>query len=91
MDDGGVTEDSLPESTPTPRAERAAGSVVEHATVPPTGPGSRSAKSRRRPSVADVFGDVLPDVTSDERTPESGEPLGDDWYQDNRPPHHDRG
>jgi len=41
--------------------------------------------------VAEVFGDVLPDVTSDERTAEPGELSVDDWYQDNRPPHHDRG
>jgi hypothetical protein len=37
-----------------------------------------------------VFGDVLPDVTSDERAPEPGESGADAWYQDNRPPHHDR-
>ncbi|HEX5116070.1 MAG TPA: hypothetical protein VFW65_12810 [Pseudonocardiaceae bacterium] len=44
----------------------------------------------RRPTVADVFGDVLPDVTQDER-PTSQESRDDDsWYQDNRPPHHDR-
>jgi hypothetical protein len=36
-----------------------------------------------------VFGDVLPDVTSDER-PEPGESGADAWYEDNRPPHHDR-
>jgi hypothetical protein len=38
-----------------------------------------------------VFGDVLPDLTGDERTPEPGDPAEDTWYQDNRPPHHDRG
>jgi hypothetical protein len=38
-----------------------------------------------------VFGDVLPDVTKDERTPEPGDSGADAWYQDNRPPHHDRG
>jgi hypothetical protein len=41
--------------------------------------------------VADVFGDVLPDVTNDERTPEPDESSADAWYHDNRPPHHDRG
>jgi hypothetical protein len=44
---------------------------------------------KKRPSIADVFGDVLPDVTSDERTPEPGTPSADTWYQDNRPPHHE--
>lgn len=47
--------------------------------------------SRRRPAVADVFGDVLPDVTVDERTPGSTDSTADTWYEDNRPPHHDRG
>jgi hypothetical protein len=30
-------------------------------------------------------------VTRDERVPESAELSADSWYQDNRPPHHDRG
>jgi hypothetical protein len=60
---------------PTPRRRR---------TDPPV-------KPRPRPPTADVFGDVLPDVTSDERAPEPGESGADAWYQDNRPPHHDRG
>lgn len=38
-----------------------------------------------------MFGDVLPDSTSDDRSgpgdAESDE--GDRWLQDNRPPHHD--
>jgi hypothetical protein len=46
---------------------------------------------RRRPPVADVFGDVLPDVTSDERDPERTGSGDDTWFEDNRPPHHDRG
>ena len=57
----------------------------------PTPPRRRTdLPARPRPSIADVFGDVLPDVTSDERTPEPGESGLDAWYQDNRPPHHDR-
>jgi hypothetical protein len=43
-----------------------------------------------RPSLDDVFGDVLPDVTDDERAPESGVANADAWYQENRPPHHDQ-
>jgi hypothetical protein len=39
----------------------------------------------------EVFGDVLPDTTADERDPEPREHDGeDDWYERNRPPHHDR-
>lgn len=44
------------------------------------------AGARRR---HEVFGDVLPDATSDE----AGEPApaeDDRWYAENRPPHHDR-
>ncbi|MEC3978707.1 hypothetical protein [Amycolatopsis sp. H20-H5] len=44
--------------------------------------------SRRR--VDEVFGDVLPETTSDEREPEPRTPDSDSWYLENRPPHHDR-
>jgi len=54
---------------------------------PPRPPAGR----RPKPPTTDVFGDVLPDVTSDERMPESRSDLTDSWYEDNRPPHHDRG
>lgn len=48
----------------------------------------REAKQRKRR--ADVFGDVLPDRTSDERgdagvAPDSG---ADDWWRRQVPPHH---
>jgi hypothetical protein len=44
--------------------------------------------ARRRRMLDAVFGDVLPEVTSDE-VPE-GESAGRDdrWYLENRPPHH---
>jgi hypothetical protein len=45
---------------------------------------------RKRPSIEDIFGEVLPDATQDERTPEPDAGREDTWYQDNRPPHHDR-
>ena len=37
-----------------------------------------------------VFGDVLPTTTRDERDTYSSTGLPDDWYRENRPPHHDR-
>jgi hypothetical protein len=44
------------------------------------------AKRRRR---AEVFGDVLPDATSDDRDDESGERSdGDEWLKRQVPPHH---
>ncbi|QGK68651.1 hypothetical protein GIY23_02955 [Allosaccharopolyspora coralli] len=53
---------------------------------------SETERARR---LAEVFGDVLPDTTSDERRSGStgDEPEGRDeserWYRENRPPHHD--
>lgn len=46
----------------------------------------RSEEPARR--LWEVFGEVLPDTTSDER--EAPEPDSEDWHRDNRPPHHDR-
>jgi hypothetical protein len=49
----------------------------------------------RRRRLAEVFGDVLPETTEDERAPEddhagSREPetAGDRWLRDQVPPHH---
>jgi hypothetical protein len=44
---------------------------------------------RRDLDLDEIFGDVLPDTTSDERDQER--PDSDSWYEQNRPPHHDRG
>lgn len=51
-------------------------------------PRPQAPPSRRR--VDEVFGDVLPETTSDERAPEPHTPDPDSWYLENRPPHHDR-
>jgi hypothetical protein len=37
----------------------------------------------------EVFGDVLPETTTDERDPERRRDSGDNWYEENRPPHHE--
>lgn len=56
--------------------------------------GDERRRSRGRRRIDEVFGDVLPDTTSDERG--TGQEHGtsgahsDEWYRDNRPPHHDR-
>jgi hypothetical protein len=54
---------------------------------PELGDAVRAAARRRR--LAEVFGDVLPEATSDDRS-EGGPPAGADdrWYTENRPPHH---
>lgn len=46
--------------------------------------------SDQRRRVDEIFGDVLPETTSDERDVERRTGLPDDWYRENRPPHHDR-
>ncbi|WP_116045544.1 hypothetical protein [Amycolatopsis palatopharyngis] len=52
-----------------------------------------SPRPPRRPAKREldaVFGDVLPDTTSDEREPEARSRDSDAWHLENRPPHHDR-
>ena len=50
----------------------------------------RGAERKRR--LAEVFGDVLPETTTDERDPGSDgrgdESARDTWYRDQVPPHH---
>lgn len=47
------------------------------------------AALRRQRKLAEVFGDVLPDATSDERSDEpGGSTESERWYRENRPPHH---
>jgi hypothetical protein len=43
-----------------------------------------------RRQVDEVFGELLPGTTSDERDPESSIVDIDSWYLENRPPHHER-
>lgn len=43
----------------------------------------------RRKRLAEVFGETLPETTSDEREPEAGRDRGnDDWLRAQVPPHH---
>jgi hypothetical protein len=52
--------------------------------------GSSGEKERaRRRRLAEVFGDVLPETTSDEQTAAGTDDRGSErWYRENRPPHH---
>ena len=54
----------------------------------PVDDAAREAERRRR--LADVFGDVLPDGTSDDRDHRPGRSEGgtDDWLRRQVPPHH---
>ena len=48
--------------------------------------GGAAARARKR-RLAEIFGEVLPESTSDDR-PGSDQARGDNWYRENRPPHH---
>ena len=50
---------------------------------------SRDEAERKR-KLAEVFGDVLPETTSDERDPDEGsdDKSRDTWFRDQVPPHH---
>ncbi len=55
------------------------------------GPASAEPDWERRRRLAEVFGDVLPDTTSDERDDEpstSSRERSDAWLRDQVPPHH---
>lgn len=63
-----------------------------------TEPASSSEERARRRRIAEVFGDVLPETTSDESADadsdgssggsSGGSERGERWYRENRPPHH---
>ena len=57
---------------------------------PSGGPaGEREPEWKRRRRLAAVFGDVVPEQTSDDRDPGGpGAGKGDDWYRAEVPPHH---
>ena len=63
-------------------------------SAPPEGPTGDSAEDRepewkRRRRLAAVFGDAVPEQTSDDRDPGgSASGKGDDWYRAEVPPHH---
>jgi hypothetical protein len=71
-------------------APESGSAVDDDATVVNFAPRPGSAQARQR-RLADVFGDVLPDTTSDEQA-EGGRATdeSDLWYHQNRPPHHER-
>ena len=55
-------------------------------------PADDDAAVKRRRRLAEVFGDVLPETTRDERDPEARrtgrEDPGERWLKDQVPPHH---
>ncbi len=73
----------LESSAQEPPHQQAAEVTAPDATSPEE---KRRARARRR---AEVFGEVLPETTQDERAgDERGPGDGDDWLRANVPPHH---
>jgi hypothetical protein len=56
--------------------------------TPMSRPCPKESADERRRRIAEVFGDVLPDTTSDEREPEGPDEDGDTWLRAQVPPHH---
>lgn len=61
-------------------------SPVEPVETAPVEPLESDWERKRR--LAAVFGDVLPETTSDERDPAADPASGDDWLRAQVPPHH---
>jgi len=57
---------------------------------PAAGPPEEAPESawRRRRRLAEVFGDVLPETTRDERERDRAGRSNDEWLRDQVPPHH---
>jgi hypothetical protein len=55
-----------------------------------TNPDRASAEDRDRRRLDAVFGEVLPETTSDERDTRAPGRERDTWFEENRPPHHER-
>jgi hypothetical protein len=94
--DEGVTGERGTEGAGQPRPDPTAGNrPADLEPGVPTGSGRVVAGSSARPPVTrrkldEVFGDVLPSTTSDERDDghDQGSRDNERWYRDNRPPHH---
>ncbi|WP_143230360.1 fructose-1,6-bisphosphatase [Actinosynnema sp. ALI-1.44] len=50
--------------------------------------GRELTPEERRRRIDEIFGDVMPETTKDERQAEPDDKRDDDWYLSNKPPHH---
>lgn len=73
-------------ASPAPGRAREAREVRD--SPRPDDPARLDMKMRRR--LDEVFPDVLPRTTADERDPGEGHGMDAEFYRSNRPPHHDR-
>jgi len=80
-----MNEETAPDGAPDSAQD---GASALDDDVGPGGPSPRpDFRARRR--LDEVFGEVLPTVTGDERDPEPADGAERErWYRENRPPHH---
>lgn len=57
-------------------------------TEPRDGGQDARVTRRRARKLSEVFGEVLPETTSDDRTSGTDEDDRERWYRENLPPHH---
>lgn len=81
--------DETPEQTPAAESDQSDSSDAADQPVAGAERPSEPEWQRRR-RLAAVFGDVLPETTSDERDPDAAgrEEAGDRWLRAQVPPHH---
>ena len=66
------------------------GDDTDHAPDETADQVAAARRAARRRMLDDVFGEVLPEVTRDEIDGGQSRAVDlDQWYRDNRPPHHD--
>ncbi len=82
-----MNEETAPDRAPDSAQDSAPASAPDD-DAGPGGPSPRpDFRARRR--LDEVFGEVLPTVTGDERDPEPADGAERErWYRENRPPHH---
>ncbi len=76
---------------PAPRATDPQSATPANPDGQPDEPDSTESEWQRRKRLAEVFGDVLPDTTRDERSPDApdaDESASDAWLRHQVPPHH---
>jgi hypothetical protein len=78
--------DTLPDEPPADRGEPAP-PTERRDGGPRSEPSCASAELARSRRMAEVFGEVLPEDTADDR-PDRGRGGDERWYLENRPPHH---
>jgi hypothetical protein len=85
---------SAPDTAPVPASDTPAAPAASAATpAPAAAPKPPLTADERRRRRAAVFGDVLPEGTSDERAdgwsePEADREGSDEWFRRQVPPHH---